>query len=268
MPRCSCGSTQTRYDRSLGGREVCARCGRPSKQGLSFPGTWTFNKRRSNKADKSDNNTNYIAQFIALSITILATVLPSLPVIDRRYFISLANSNLPDGSPPGQFGDLTSDPVFQSVIKQGGQIILTTKLEDNPGDRPGDTGLGSIAGNWDPNTGTMNLRTGEYTFDQYIETLKHEAIHMAQSCKANSLKSASIPIGLPITDEGLALMDRFRESNPSYYNSSIEREAFSNELLDSREIAGIVDEQCGSKPWIPFFGNLRSILQVIYLKYF
>lgn len=268
MSRCSCGSTQTRYDRSLGGREVCARCGRTSKQGLCFPGTWTFNKRRSNKATNSGNNSNYIGQFIALSITIIATVLPSLPIIDRKNFISLANSSHPDGSPSGQFGDLTSDPVFQSVIKQGGQIILTTKLDDNPGDRPGDTGLGSIAGNWDPNTGTMNLKTGEFTFDQYIDTLKHEAIHMAQSCKANSLKSASIPIGLPITDEGLALMDGFRESNPSYYNSSIEREAFSYMLLDSREIAGIINEQCGSKPWIPFFGNLRSIFQAIYLKYF
>jgi hypothetical protein len=183
-------------------------------------------------------------------------------VIDPSRFIAIANSALPMGSPVDSFGGLVDDPVFRSIIHNGAQIILTKDLIDDSA-RFGDAGLGSVDGIWDPNTGTMQLRVDEYlSLDDYLATLRHEGIHMAQSCKAFSLKSESIPIGLPITQEGIAQLEPYRYTNPSYYDDETEREAYSNDMLSSSEIASIIDKECGSKPWIKFFGTIRSTIQM------
>jgi len=182
-----------------------------------------------------------------------------------KSFIALANNDLPQGIPRTTFGDLVTEPVFQSIISNGGQIILTSKLNDENG-RIGDAGLGEVAGLWDPKTGTMKLRIGKFTYEQYLATLNHEGLHMAQSCKANFLTANPAPIGLEITEKGISQLEPYRKTNPNYYNSRIEREAYSNDSQDSSQIARIIDEQCGSKPWIPFLGHLRSSMQAFFVR--
>jgi hypothetical protein len=255
----------------MGGKEICAKCGFPTSRGRtpSLGIGRLFKKYKARKTSAPKDRRHFFSKpvgaGIVLTAVLLSSVLPNLPVLDRRSFIALANSNLPNGNPRGSFGELAAEPVFQSIIQNGGQIVLTSKLDDS-NSRYGDAGLGQVAGNWDPNTGTMKLRVGDFTYEQYLAILNHEAIHMAQSCKANSIKANPAPIGLQITQEGVARLEPYRATNPSYYQSRIEREAYSNDHLDSRTIARIINEQCGSKPWIPFLGNLRSTLQAAYLR--
>jgi hypothetical protein len=254
----------------MGGREVCAKCGLPSTRGRASPTkiSWPFRKAKARTLKTSDTGRYFFSKPVGAAIVVttvvVSTLVPNLPVLDRKSFVAIANSKLPNGYPLGKFGELVREPVFQSVIQNGGQIIISSKLDDTKS-RLGDAGLGQIAGNWDPNTGTMKLRTGNFTYEQYLLTLNHEAIHMAQSCRANSIKGNPLPIGLAITAEGLSKLEPYRSTNPSYYHSQVEREAYSNDRLNPNTIAKIIKDQCGVKPWIPFFGNLRSIIQAAFL---
>lgn len=229
---------------------------------------WPFRKAKAQSAKTTVTGRYFFSKPVGAAIVVttvvISTLLPNLPVLDRKSFVAIANSKLPNGYPLGTFGEFAREPAFQSVIQNGGQIIISSKLDDT-NSRIGDAGLGQIAGNWDPNTGTMKLRAGNFTYEQYLATLNHEAIHMAQSCRANSIKGNPVPIGLAVTTEGLSRLEPYKGTNPSYYRSQIEREAYSNDRLDPHTIAKIINDQCGGKPWIPFFGNLRSIIQAAYL---
>jgi len=59
----------------------------------------------------------------------------------------------------------------------------------------------------------------DFFYQSYIETLKHEAIHMAQSCYNFGLKADSVPIGLQITNAGIRELKEFIYTNPDHYNS-------------------------------------------------
>lgn len=267
-----CGSKQTRFDRSQGGRKkVCAKCGFPSlyPPGPSLKIGWPFAIFKQRRTRTKEDGRHFFSKpagaTIVLSAVFISSALPNLSVLDRKSFIALANNDLPQGIPRSTFGDLVTEPVFQSIIRNGGQIILTSKLTDENG-RIGDAGLGEIAGLWDPKTGTMKLRIGNFTYEQYLTTLKHEGLHMAQSCKANFLTANPAPIGLEITEHDISQLEPYRQTNPNYYNSRIEREAFSSEGLNSSQIGRIIDEQCGSKPWIPFLGHLRSSMQAFFVR--
>jgi hypothetical protein len=261
-----CRSTQTRLDRSLGGREICAGCGLPTAASRSS--SWRRSKLFHRPA-REDQQGRYlvsrpIGAAIAAVIVVAGSVFPSLAPLDARSFVAIANHDLPLGYRQGAFGELTKEPVFQAILRNGGQIVLATTLNRSRF-LPDVKGPGEIVGLWDPSTGTMRLKAGELERYDYQSVLKHEAIHMAQSCHANSIKAAPVPIGLPITQAGLERMEPFRTSDPDYYADPIEREAFANADRSSNDIASLIDRECGSRPWIPALGRLRSSLQSLFL---
>ena len=192
-------------------------------------------------------------------------LVPRLTVLDRESFVSIANSEIPRGYPAGSFGSASNEPVFKAVLRNGGQIILASQVQDT-GLRFGDKGLGAVGGAWDPSDGTIKLSAEGLTYESFVQILNHEGIHMAQSCHAGGLTSNSIPIGLPITPEGLMRLEQYRIDNPAYYASKVEREAYSNDNRPPSEIAQLIDDHCGSQPWIPLFGALRSKLQAVLLR--
>ena len=202
---------------------------------------------------------------LLLGVSLVAYYLvPRLAVFDRGSFVSIANSEIPKGYPAGSFESVSNEPVFKAVLRNGGQIVLASQVQDSA-QRFGDKGLGAVGGLWDPGDGTIKLSTEGLTYETFIQILNHEGIHMAQSCHAGGLTSGSIPIGLSITPEGLMRLEEYRDDNPAYYASKVEREAYSNDTRPASEIAELIDEYCGSKPWIPLFGALRSKLQAALL---
>ena len=92
-------------------------------------------------------------------------------------------------------------------------------------------GLQDASGLWNPNNGTIEIKTGEYPYEYFTSVLKHEAIHMAQSCSnfAYSLSTPSVPLGLDVTAEGMQDLATYKHSHPAYYRNPVEREAYSND---------------------------------------
>ena len=189
---------------------------------------------------------------------VFSGVMPKIYAGNKDALISLANASAPNGTQEDSFGDLADDPVFKAVIRNGGQIALVTEI-DPIADLPDASGL------WIPNNGTIEIKTGEYPYEYFTSVLKHEAIHMAQSCSnfAYSLSTPSAPLGLDVTAEGMQDLATYKHSHPAYYRNPVEREAYSNDSKSSEYVANLVDKHCGSKPWIGWLGKIRGRLQLL-----
>ena len=193
---------------------------------------------------------------LILSMIASATI-PSLTIIDPKTFLGIANMSIPEGTPPNYFGSLPEEPVFKAIIKNGGQIVIAKELPDSS--------IDIAAGLWVPDEGAVMLLIDDFSYQSYLETLKHEAIHMAQSCSNFGLKAESVPIGLKITNAGMRELKEFKYTNPDYYNSQIEREAYSHQSRPNSFIVDLLDRHCGSKPWIPSVGRLKATIQTLFL---
>ena len=125
--------------------------------------------------------------------------------------------------------------------------------------------LPNAAGLWDPNNGTISIKAGDSSHEYFTEVLKHEAIHMAQSCSnfAYTLRTPSVPLGLDITAEGMESLAPYKKSYPAYFNNPVEHEAHSNDSKSSEYVAQLVEKHCGSKPWISWLGKIRGRLQLL-----
>ena len=189
---------------------------------------------------------------------VFSGVMPKLYAGDKDSLISLANASAPNGTRENSFGDLIDDPVFKAVIRNGGQIALVSEIE--LGSR-----LPNAAGLWDPNNGTISIKAGDSSYEHFTEVLKHEAIHMAQSCSnfAYTLRTPSVPLGLEITAEGMESLAPYKKSHPAYFNNPVEHEAHSNDAKSSEYVAQLVEKYCGSKPWIGWLGKIRGRLQLL-----
>ena len=198
--------------------------------------------------------------------TILVAVMATsalIPYVFRPQYASalgIANSSAPKGLPEESFGSLSNEPLFKAIIRNGGSIILVNEIIDK------DISIHNTAGLWDPNIGAIKLKRGNYSYDAYLNIMKHEAIHMAQSCGNFSLNAEALPLGLKVTAEGMRNLEPYKETNPEYFNSQVEREAYSNDNMNQEYIAGIVDRYCGSNPWDTLMGKLRHPLQIWYYK--
>ena len=162
-----------------------------------------------------------------------SSVIPELSILDPRSFAGIANLNLPYGEPEAVFGNLAKEPLFQSIIDNGAQVIFVKTIEPEP--------IKNTAGLWIPSEGTMKLKIGSFTYQQYMQVLRHEAIHMAQSCKNNSIKAEPIKLGLPVTRQGLNKLEPYKKSNPEYFLSEIEREAHSNDIQSDQFVIKLLD---------------------------
>ena len=188
---------------------------------------------------------------------VASATIPSLTIIDPKIFLGIANMSIPEGTPSGYFGSLPQEPVFKAIIKNGGQIVIVKELPD--------ASIDLAAGLWVPGEGAVMLLIDDFSYQSYIETLKHEAIHMAQSCYNFGLKVDSIPIGLEITNAGMRNLKEFKYTNPDYYNSQVEREAYSHQSRPNEFIVDLLNRHCGSKPWIKSVGRLKGIIQTWFL---
>ena len=186
-----------------------------------------------------------------------SATIPGLSILNPKSFTGIANSSLPYGVPRIAFEDLTDEALFKAIIDNGAQIILVKQFDPEP--------IKNTAGLWNPSNGTMILKSGSFTHQQYMRVMKHEAIHMAQSCKNNFLKAEPTRLGLPITQQGLKALEPYKQSNPDYYLSEIEREAHSNDTRSYKFIVNLLNEHCGSRPWIRSSGRIRSIIQSAFL---
>lgn len=196
--------------------------------------------------------------YVILVVAMIASAaIPSLTVIDHKSFIGIANSSIPEGTPKQYFGSLPREPLFQSIIKNGGQITIHNDLKHNL--------VGEAAGIWDPGEGAIKLLVGDFAYQDYLETLKHEGIHMAQSCSNYGLKSPALPLGLDVTEEGMRDLAQFRDSDPEYYLDPIEREAHSHDSKSQAFVIDLIDKHCASKPWIKASGQLKSKIQTWFL---
>ncbi|CAI8165628.1 MAG: Uncharacterised protein [Prochlorococcus marinus str. MIT 9215] len=96
----------------------------------------------------------------------------------------------------------------------------------------GNTHSNQAAGTWNPSTGTIKLQTSlvqKGSFDFY-DTLSHEAIHVAQSCRSGSINGNPSPLGLSLK---YSLSIDTSISHPLYSNDpkenlQMEREAYSH----------------------------------------
>lgn len=169
--------------------------------------------------------------------------------------LALASTSSLENISNNKFGDLSKDPVFKSVLKNGAEIALVDKLPTTKGIDP--------SGIWDPNDATIYIKVhDDYSYENYLSILKHEAIHMAQSCfgPIGGLNSNAMPIGLEITAEGINDLHQYKLSSPEYYFSIIEREAHSNDSQNSEFIAELLHRHCGTKPWIKWLTKTRRSL--------
>ena len=110
----------------------------------------------------------------------------------------------------------------------------------------------------EPKQWHLELKTGKYPYEHFTSVLKHEAIHMAQSCSnfAYTPSTPSVPLGLEVTAEGMQDLAQYKYSHPAYYEDPVEREAYSNGSKSSEYVANLVVEHCGSKPWIGWLSKL------------
>ena len=203
------------------------------------------------------NPPNPLGYFLLAACLIGSAAIPGLSILNPKSFIGIANSSLPYGAPKSAFGLLTEEPLFKSIIDNGAQVVLVNKFDPEP--------IKNTAGLWIPAEGTMMLKTGQFTYQQYMHVLKHEAIHMAQSCKNNFLKAEPVKLGLPINQQGLKSLEPYKQTNPDYFLSEIEREAHSNDSQSDAFIINLLDEHCGSRPWIRSSGRIRSGIQAAFL---
>jgi len=255
-----CGSKRIIADRALAGREICLGCGRPLSRANKSAHQFKFQSWRSRSTRRNRKSDYFFSRPVGgafvLFIVITASIVPSLTIIDYRETPAVANSLFPEGLPSGTFGDLSHEPVFKSVIDNGATVVLQDNLS-----RDGE----ELAGLWDPNTGTMRIsRSSSYGYEDYLDTLKHEAIHMAQSCRGGSLKGETYPLGI-WTDPEIDV------STPGILHSAnsdrrIELEAYSNSSRSSRWITQLLDDECGSRPWIKIGSNLKDLLSVPFIR--
>lgn len=89
------------------------------------------------------------------------------------------------------------------------------------------------SGEWDPRRATLRIRPDVPSWGsrQFAEVLNHEAIHVAQSCRAGGLRRIPVPLGL---SRSLGAQERQLLADPAYRNASpwvlrLEQEAFANQ---------------------------------------
>lgn len=195
---------------------------------------------------------------LLVSVMLATSIVPSLTPLKPETFVGVANSSLPRGVPEHTFGTLSEEPVFKALIENGAQVILVNDLKTKVGHT-------HAAGLWVPQEGAVKLLVGDYSYADYLSTLKHEAIHMAQSCSGFGMTQEAYPIGLPITQYGMNKLEEFKYTDPEYYHDVAEREAHSNDYKSDEFIITLLDEHCGSKPWIKASGKFRSFIQTFFL---
>lgn len=196
--------------------------------------------------------------YLLLAIGLLGSaIIPSLTVLNPQSFVGIANSSIPYGVPKSSFKGLALEPLFKSILNNGAQIILVDKFKDRA--------VENTAGLWVASEGTMMLKVGEFSYQQYKKVLRHEAIHMAQSCKNNSLTAEPLPLGIAVTQQGLNSLQPYKKTNPDYYLSEVEREAYSNDTRNDIYVIKLLDKYCGSRPWIKVSGFIRGKIQSAFL---
>ena len=201
------------------------------------------------------SNLSIFVAILAIAIPYSLLSPPKAQDIDNFSIIALANASSPRESLNENFGFLANDPVFTSVISNGAEIALVDQLPLIKGIDP--------SGAWDPNDATIYIKVdNDYSHENYLTILKHEAIHMAQSCfgPIGGLNSNAMPIGLEITAEGMNKLRQYKQSSPEYYLSRVEREAHSNDSKNSEFIAQLLNRHCGTKPWIKWLSKTRPSL--------
>ena len=227
-----------------------------------------WKRKKSNKSKMKHYRVNRYQQKIptkaGYAILFLALVVPIImPNIFRLQYssaISLANMSAPEGVPNKAFGHLPKEPVFQAIVRNGGSIILVSEIKGK------DISIHSPAGAWDANIGAVKLKADNYDYETYLNTLKHEAIHMAQSCGNYSLNAEALPLGIGVTPEGVKELEPYRNTNPKYFASQVEREAYSNDGNNQEFIANLLDHYCGSNPWDIWMSKLKHPVQLWFFK--
>ena len=79
-------------------------------------------------------------------------------------------------------------------------------------------------------------------------------------------QAEALPLGLKVTGQGMRDLEVYKETNPEYFNSQVEREAHSNDNMNQETIISIVDHYCSSNPWDKLMSKLSHPAQIWYYK--
>ena len=218
---------------------------------------YRYRKGRRTRHNQIKQKIPKTAGYVILLLALAGTAL--IPYIFRPQYassIGIANSSAPNGFPESSIGSLTNEPIFKAVIRNGGAIILVREIEGRH------MLIHNAVGLWDPNIGAIKLKEGNYSYEAYLNTLKHEAIHMAQSCGNFGINAEALPLGLQVTQQGIQDLLDYKESNPEYFTSQVEREAYSYDNSNQQTIARLLDQYCSSNPWDSLMSKLSHPVQL------
>ena len=103
------------------------------------------------------------------------------------------------------------------------------------------------AAEWDHRLGTLRIQPqmSKRGSVDFLQVLNHEAIHVAQSCRAGSLKAKPKPLGLNIADAG-ELKTKLNDmvySGISQWERTLELEAYGSQD-DSNQVKQILKKEC------------------------
>ncbi len=238
----ACGSSRTVYDRTLAGREVCLDCG--AAQGSRPP------RRRSRTT--RPRSLRPLLGLVGVGAALLAWVSP-LPFSLRPGDRLLQRNTPPDPNDP-LIVALAHQPLARVLMDAGVQIVVGRGLP--PGSRHCRYAC------WLPQTGTLYLNRLTNRGD--AASLRHEATHVAQSCRNWGLRTEAVPLGLPLTGADRrrfqAVADFYRRKGDRDVTTELEAYHVQFRTSTATTIA-LVRRECDRLPYLNASVLARNLIQ-------
>ncbi len=246
----ACGSSRTVYDRTLAGREVCLDCGAAQGRFLNQ------RPRQRSACRQATHRRRWPIQpllgLTGVGAALLAWVSP-LP-FPLRPGDRLLQSPTPAATDDPLAARIRRHPLSRTLMAQGVQIVI------GPGRPPGSRHCRYAC--WIPQSGTLYINRLTHRNDS--ATLRHEATHVAQSCRAGGLRTEAVPLGLTLTPADrqafTPLADFYRRKGER--DLTTELEAFRMQTRTSTRAAiALVQQECGRLPYLPLSVQARNLTQ-------
>ena len=170
-----------------------------------------------------------IAGGFGVADTLVSSLVLAVVASNAEPFLNQVHAGMDFGN-SAPVASLAATPAIASQVNTlealGIQVVV------------GDPSIQGASAEWDASrrTMTINPKTMAKGASTVMQAINHEAVHVAQSCKAGSVNNFGAALGIPTSDQAVERIQHAVYENASDHAKHLEVEAYS---LDEQAGAGI-----------------------------